>query len=444
MRWYKISQAIRETEERNKDQRQRVKDWHGEALKSCSYSWGVLNKQDIIKIYALEYKIAQLSAKGEYLSGNDYILYNKYYQEALQLSNKLIPNLLDIVESWMNYHGFEPDVEKDVYDLAKFIQVAWGYLRSASSPKASLKEKFNAINFAIHVIHNSDQSLAMLSDFELIPNPKDFNYDSHDKYEELVKQTKNIPHDEWQLLDDLSEGKFIPEWQKELNQRAKNHSQWYKLALHYKGWASAYWIAPDGEVFDTGGDTHQGWISKSYEILQMNYNIDIVEEIQEEIMTEAHEYIEERIAELQKEIQEMIDNEETEGSQWERAQEEFAELTSEDSLEYAEDAITDHFIMTKWYAFVMNRLLDNDWVRVVVKHNQVHVEVDELSDNSKLQRISDFLFSANLAPHIEIRLGEKNGWNEAVFQWEDFVQSGSSLADYVNSQNVRWKRISLR
>jgi len=228
LNWYKFSQknVQRLQEEIGRVRKCKVP----ENLQNFSYSWGVIDKENVVKLYALEYKISQILKKGKYLGDDDYILYNRYYTQARELSNKLIPKLLAGTEAWLHFHAIST-TENIGYGgfTAEQILMAWGYLRNALSLSVSLEEKIKAINIALHVMHGSGQSLVAIADFEYIPDPTQFS--TYGKgYEDLYNTTNELTHEEWQLLEDLSQGKYIPEWEREMQLRADRKINWYKFA----------------------------------------------------------------------------------------------------------------------------------------------------------------------------------------------------------------------
>jgi len=224
----------------------------------------------------------------------------------------------------------------------------------------------------------------------------------------------------------------------------KKHN-WYKIALHYTNWANAYWISPTNEIIDTKGDTHQGWIYKSLDYLRLNYDLDLQEDLMNIIDEEAYEYLDSEIKRLQEKRQDLLEENETEGLVWERVNEELAELETENSIDEIRESIYSNFMYKRWAIYFVDKLIGLGWIRIVFKHGIVYVEVSDLepSSTSVLRRISDFLFSLNLNPKNEIRLGTRNN-GEAVFSWGEFINSGLSLSDFLDEKTVTWKRLSDR
>jgi hypothetical protein len=226
--WYKTAQNVSSIKDELWKERGNILEY-SDPTNNFGYSWGVIDEKDIKRIYALEYKISQILSKGDYLGDDDYVLYNKYYHEALKLSNNLIPKLLNIFEAWLKFHDFDVDEKHEYsYPTLDFMLMGWSELRNALG-SSKLQDKFRAINIALHVIHHSDQSLVAFSDFEFIPDPEEFIPSNLEAFNEMLRNSRGLSHDEWELLNDLSQGEFIPEWESEMKLRA-NNLNWYKKA----------------------------------------------------------------------------------------------------------------------------------------------------------------------------------------------------------------------
>lgn len=217
---------------------------------------------------------------------------------------------------------------------------------------------------------------------------------------------------------------------------------WYKVAQgYYNSWANAVWIDPDGEVIDTGGLTHQGWIGESYDFISMNYDIDFLEKIEEIISQETHEYLDERLKTLREEKQEMLDEGDVDGFRWHNVIRELEELEGEDAIYSIEESTRDNFNYTRWSGYVVRELLKNGWVRVVYKHSKYHIEINSLENDQAVKLASDYLFSLDLDPKQMIRF--ELGSSVTDFSWGEFLNSGVTFLDFIGSGRS-WKMSHFR
>jgi len=223
---------------------------------------------------------------------------------------------------------------------------------------------------------------------------------------------------------------------------------WYKISCNYKyargyygSWANAFWIAPDGEAFDTGGLTHQGWIGESSDLLYMNYDIDFPEKIDNLVSEEACDEFKERLKTLRESKEELLSEGNTEGFQWHWVTEELEELEQEDAIHSYEEGIRDNFNMTRWSEYVVRELLQEGWVRGVDKGGKLHIEVNDFEGNKPIQLASDYLFSLDLDPKKIIRF--EVGSAVTDFSWGEFLNSGNSLMDFIGAGRA-WKTSHFR
>ena len=220
---------------------------------------------------------------------------------------------------------------------------------------------------------------------------------------------------------------------------------WYRYALgHYSNWANAFWIAPDGEIYGTDGQTHQGWVADNYELIREWHDIDLPEKIEEIITEESYEYVKDRLKELQETKQDLLEEGETEGFSWNNTIHELEELQSEDGIYMIEEGTRDNFNYKRWGSYVVDELLLNNWARVVYKSGIYHIEIGNLDNDKAINIVSDYLFSLSLDSEQFIRFGGMANGSEAEFYWKEFINSGSSMRDFLSDENRSWRRLHMR
>jgi len=224
-------------------------------------SWAVLKKDDILKLYEYEYKLAQLNAlrtlrHGEL--GDLEVYYKTLNQKANILCDRLIKIFLSAINSWATYHGIvfnkddlqilsegvippSTEVDKKILDN---IHEAWKLLMKAAF-SFNLADKFLALNYALHIVHwetgKWDEEaeryerpfpLVGIGEEEYVPNDAKTIYD-FSFIDELNRESmeKGMSVEQFrEFLDDLSQGKYIPEYEQELRMKADKKLNWYKFS----------------------------------------------------------------------------------------------------------------------------------------------------------------------------------------------------------------------
>jgi hypothetical protein len=209
-----------------------------------------INKQDVYDVYSLEYKLHsilnELNNTTGYISSDSlYVYYLKIYHKLESVANKLIKELYDIFDDWLDYHVYEygeewieeispkkvfenmdrytpsdgdllnPDHERvQKYKGGEDIFTAFQMLMDAKKEEESLQNKIKAINFALHVCH----STGLMIQFE------EFGYGG--------AAAQNVI----EFFDRMSAGEDISQWNQEIRMRANSKFNWYKLAQKNIEW----------------------------------------------------------------------------------------------------------------------------------------------------------------------------------------------------------------
>lgn len=178
-----------------------------------------------------------------YLPDNYYTYYHRLYSEAERLCNDLIKKMQTTLKAWLLLHlktddvsnyeheeisindviGYERKKPVDLSKVESSIITAWNMLNNASS----LREKFAAINYALHLIHFNWERLFGIGRGEYVPD----EINSPEGAEHLVWETlpmmtmKHRDPEHVELLKqlrELSEGELVEEWDREMSEFADN------------------------------------------------------------------------------------------------------------------------------------------------------------------------------------------------------------------------------
>jgi len=171
-----------------------------------------------------------------------------------------------------------------------------------------------------------------------------------------------------------------------------------------KGYWHAFWIAPDGKVFDVQ-DTHQTWPGDNAELLDEEYNIDLQSwEIDRMMESEQEEYD----SMLQQLIREKAFDLDIPEDQVEITEEEKEQLQT-----YAAEA--DHY--GNYGVDIVDLLIRNGWIRVAEK-THIHFEGPE-----DFKRIETFLLDKY--PHVWSHENREIIVNNRVTSGRDLRDMGS-------------------
>jgi len=190
-----------------------------------------IDKRDLYDVYRLEYKMSELLREAEFFSGylssdTVNIYYLRIKQELEKVVNKLINILTKVFDDWIRYHmkgqgeGWIESLNNEIkgFSSGEAIFLAQKFLSEAQS----LQDKIRAINYAIHVCHSTGLMVG-LGEFE---NRNYYHWTSN----KIPINDKMTERETIQYLNDLSQGKFLPEWEKELEMRADKKHNWYRRA----------------------------------------------------------------------------------------------------------------------------------------------------------------------------------------------------------------------
>jgi len=194
----------------------------------------VIDKNQVYKLYELEYKISQLQNKNQ-LSDRQYFYLNLWRSQAESLAKEVLGYLDDVLDHWYMTHEHPEEwvfPEHDFFIINEInkrlteVEIALNQIAQAKKPEAKLEDKILAINFALHVAHSTGNM------FVLGP----FNYGMpgfmlSDKVEVPPKEEVLSPKETDIYLQDLSQGAFLPEWDQELRSLRAQNQNWYKIAL---------------------------------------------------------------------------------------------------------------------------------------------------------------------------------------------------------------------
>jgi hypothetical protein len=211
-------------------------------------SWLILKKEDIERLYELEYKLSYLENQGSDLSNDrDYMYYHRLRIEAEELTNDLIPKLRNVFSSWLNFHlrnegriqeyrDMPEDVDKLGAQNVKSIIRAYDFLKSISD-FSSLGRKFLVINYALHIIHHNGERMVGFGEEEVVHPEYSMKVDDDNEIYrptyivDLEESTKEYRDDDTDyFLDRLTEGLEVDRWEKEVNERIACKINWYKIA----------------------------------------------------------------------------------------------------------------------------------------------------------------------------------------------------------------------
>ena len=196
-----------------------------------------------------------------------------------------------------------------------------------------------------------------------------------------------------------------------------------KIATYYnKG--QAEWINPVGQSFDTEGQTHQGWIFDNQDYVENETNI--FSEIMDELREEQDEYRNQEI----KRIEEILSDPDI-GDE----DQEYINRLNRD-LEIYQNELGDVDMSQMSVSELVSKLIRKGWIRKVKKAGKIYYEFygDEsipiIQDD--IYKYLESLAHMNL-PEIPIVLEDLQNWARYSFKINDFLDSGSTLLDWIES-----------
>lgn len=212
-------------------------------------SWLILKKEDIERLYELEYKLSYLESQGADLSNDrDYMYYYRLKKEAEDLTNRLIPKLQKAFSSWLAHHLRSEERVQEYREMpektdklgastVKSIIRANDFLKSVSNSTA-LGRKFLVINYALHVVHYSGEKMVGFGEEEVVPPEYSMEADDEDEIyrpnyivdlEESTKEHRDKDSD--YFLNRLTEGLEVGRWEDEVEKRIATKVNWYKICM---------------------------------------------------------------------------------------------------------------------------------------------------------------------------------------------------------------------
>jgi hypothetical protein len=198
-------------------------------------SYGTVGWKDWYLLYELEYKMSQFSQKAQrgQLTDSEYIYYNKLKEKLREVANRLLPAYYDAFDSYIDWH-----VSDEIYNSLRDSDIIRIFGESFFNVFDDLREayhsedlnyKIQALNQAKDYTHSYYQHIVTL-----IGEPEeDLDVDV-----ELARYRWDDDLPVWdddsveKFYDDLSGGRFIPEWDKEVERMASNFN-WYIIAQNY-------------------------------------------------------------------------------------------------------------------------------------------------------------------------------------------------------------------
>jgi len=247
-----------------------------------------VNKKDLYDVYMLEYKVSEVLKKLRAFGGHAPDSLNLYHlklnDKLEEVVDRLLRRLHDIFDHWVDFHIrgrrsrydelwleeeadienvfdrfiYDPELDEDGYFLQSkedllggtSIIEATNMLKNAITSQGyqALKEKIKAINYAIHVCHTSGLMLAY---------PGEDGYGEH-------------PMEILRFLDDLTGGKFISQWDREIEKMANQKNNWYKLAqqLELFEYGDDIWLLTPSDLDREHGRALREQRTRNYNALQ--------------------------------------------------------------------------------------------------------------------------------------------------------------------------------
>jgi hypothetical protein len=220
---------------------------------------------------------------------------------------------------------------------------------------------------------------------------------------------------------------------------------WYttvfnKFASFYAP-GQAAWINPLGEVFDTGGDTHQGWMFSNQEYVDGETGV--FSDIYEEMRETQDGYRAEELERLNEDITYYeAENNPDELELLNRSRKEKKEI---------EEVVGDIDPSDLNISRLVTNLIMKGWLRKVDKYGKVIYESGVDDDDNALGLIErdirkDILEPRRrMVPDTPIVL-EEPGQRSWTFRLGDWLQSGMTLREWMNSEfaNIEYGRAGNR
>jgi len=217
---------------------------------------------------------------------------------------------------------------------------------------------------------------------------------------------------------------------------------WYttafnKFAASFYAPGQAAWISPLGEVFDTGGDTHQGWMFSNQEYVDGETGV--FSDIYEQMREDQDAYRSEELERLNDDIAYYeAENDPDELESLNRARKEKQDV--EEEMGYVD---TSGLNVSR----LVTNLIMRGWLRRVDKYGKVIYESMVDDDDNALGLIErdirkDILEPRRrMAPDTPIVL-EEPGQRSWTFRLGDWLQSGMTLKEWLNSEfaNIEYGR----
>jgi hypothetical protein len=217
---------------------------------------------------------------------------------------------------------------------------------------------------------------------------------------------------------------------------------WYttafnKFAASFYAPGQAAWISPLGEVFDTNGDTHQGWMFSNQEYVDGETGV--FSDIYEQMREDQDSYRSEELKRLNDDIAYYeAENDPDELESLNRARKEKQDV--EEEMGYVD---TSGLNVSR----LVTNLIMRGWLRRVDKYGKVIYESMVDDDDNALGLIErdirkDILEPRRrMAPDTPIVL-EEPGQRSWTFRLGDWLQSGMTLKEWLNSEfaNIEYGR----
>jgi hypothetical protein len=217
---------------------------------------------------------------------------------------------------------------------------------------------------------------------------------------------------------------------------------WYttafnKFAASFYAPGQAAWISPLGEVFDTGGDTHQGWMFSNQEYVDGETGV--FSDIYEQMREDQDAYRSEELERLNDDIAYYeAENDPDELESLNRARKEKQEV---------EEEMGDVDPSSLNVSRLVTNLIMKGWLRKVDKYGKVIYESRVDDDDNALDLIEHDILKDMQEPRRRMVADtpivlEEPGQRSWSFRLGDWVQSGMTLREWMNSgsANIEYGR----